>query len=315
MQRKRPEQTRLGRGELFFGDCASWLDDLARRRRRYDLVYVDPPFNAGGVRGARAGRGERATGISAYRDAWGGLEAFLQMLVPRLEKMAALLSTRGSLWVHLDHRAVHDTKVALDGILGRRAFRGEIIWVPGNGSRARNGPGVTHQTLLIYAPGELIWNREAPELREPFADTSLSMHFNKLDASGRRYRERKIRGKTYRYFADKGRQLGSVWSDCPAMRANTPLNREATGYPTQKPERLLRRILIASTLRDSAVLDPMCGSGTTLVAAERLGRRWTGGDQSTVALDIAARRLSAIARPQKTSGPGTKSQSPKAKPT
>jgi len=117
------------------------------------------------------------------------------------------------------------------------------------------------------------------------------MHFGNVDDRGRRYRERTIGGKKYRYFADEGRKMGSVWTDCPAMNANTPLTRETTGYPTQKPVRLLDRIIRAATRKDSLVLDPMCGSGTTLVAALRAGRRAVGIDQSALACRITKKRI------------------------
>ncbi len=279
------------------GDCLDCVPPLVRKDAdRFDLIYVDPPFNAGGQRGARKGRGSRSDGVTAYADTWGGLDGFLGMLEPRLQALKAALSPRGTLWLHLDYRAVHDTKVLADRVLGRSAFRGEVIWIPGNGARGKRGPSITHQTLLVYALGkDWIWNGDDPRLREPFAATSLSMHFNKLDADGRRYRERNIGGKSYRYYAEEGRRLGSVWSDCPAMRANTPLNPETTGYPTQKPERLLERIVAATTLPESRVLDPMCGSGTTLAAAHKLGRRWVGIDQSDVAVGVARRRLQRLA--------------------
>jgi site-specific DNA-methyltransferase (adenine-specific) len=258
---------------------------------RFDLVYVDPPFNTGVHRGVRKGRGERIHGERAYEDAWGGLDAFLSMLEPRLVALSRVLSERGSLFLHLDHRTVHDAKVLADGVFGRGAFQGEIVWVPGNGARRRAGPSVSHQTLLVYANGKMIWNDRDPALREPYADTSLRMHFSRSDRDGRRFRDRRIGKKTYRYYADEGRRLGSVWTDCPAMSANTPFSNETTGYPTQKPEALLERILRAASLPKSRVLDPMCGSGTTLTVASRLGRRWVGIDQSPVAFDVAAKRL------------------------
>jgi site-specific DNA-methyltransferase (adenine-specific) len=279
------------RGELYHGDCFSILPSLPEGH--FDLVYVDPPFNIGRSRAARIGTGQRATGTAAYRDNWGGVDGFLAMLEPRVERVAPLLSPNGSLWVHLDHRAVHDTKVMLDRALGRAAYMGEIIWVPGNGSRRRGAPSVTHQTILIYAPsGRMLWNSTDPALREPYADTSLRMHFSEVDESGRAYRERVIGGKSYRYYADTGRQIGSVWSDCPAMRANTPLIAETTGYPTQKPEKLLERIIRAASVPGSSVLDPMCGSGTTLAVAARLERRFVGIDQSEVAVGVVRKRLS-----------------------
>jgi site-specific DNA-methyltransferase (adenine-specific) len=273
------------------GDCLELVPELASGRK-FDLAYADPPFNAGGKRAARVGQGERVRGEHAYDDAWSTIDDFLRMLEPRLAVVRDALSPRGSLWLHLDHRTVHDAKVAADRVFGRGAFFGEVIWVPGNGGKRRRGPSVTHQTILIYARGkDPIWNGDDPALRESFASTSLRMHFQNVDGDGRKYRERHVAGKTYRYYADQGRRLGSVWSDCPAMRANTPLIAEATGYPTQKPLALLERIVRAASLPDSRVLDPMCGSGTTLVAAKKLGRGYAGVDQSALAVRIARSRL------------------------
>jgi site-specific DNA-methyltransferase (adenine-specific) len=260
------------------------------------LIYVDPPFNAGGERRARAQSGERARGTAAYRDAWGGLDGFLAMLGPRLSVLYDVLAPDGSLWLHLDHRAVHDAKVLADQVLGKRAFSAEIIWVPGNGSRRRTAPSVTHQTLLVFQKGaRMVWNVDDAALREPFAETSRRMHFQRTTGDGRHYRERRINGKVYRYYEDRGRLLGSVWTDCPAMNANTPLRRETTGYPTQKPESLLRRIVLGTTAPGQAVLDPMCGSGTTLAAAVALGRRAAGCDASALACRITRQRLKRLA--------------------
>jgi site-specific DNA-methyltransferase (adenine-specific) len=276
---------------IHHGDCLELVPELARRGK-FDLAYADPPFNAGGKRAARVGKGERARGQHAYDDAWSTIDDFLRMLEPRLAVVRDALSERGTLWLHLDHRTVHDAKVAADRVFGQNAFLGEVIWVPGNGGKKRAGPSVTHQTILIYARGKKpIWNGDDPALRESFAATSLRMHFQNVDAAGRNYRDRTVGGKTYRYYADQGRRLGSVWTDCPAMRANTPLIAEATGYPTQKPLALLERIVRASSLPESRVLDPMCGSGTTLVAAKKLGRRYTGVDKSALAVKIARERL------------------------
>lgn len=278
-------------GAVSQGDCLDLVPELARRGK-FDLAYADPPFNAGGQRRARVGKGERVFGKHAYDDAWSTIADFLRMLEPRLAVVREALTERGSLWLHLDHRTVHDAKVAADRVFGRSAFVGEVIWVPGNGGKKRSGPSVTHQTILIYARGKRpIWNGDDPALRESFAATSLRMHFQNVDDAGRHYRERRISGKIYRYYADQGRRLGSVWSDCPAMRANTPLIAEATGYPTQKPLALLERIVRASSLPESRVLDPMCGSGTTLVAAKNLGRRYAGVDLSPLAVKIASERL------------------------
>jgi site-specific DNA-methyltransferase (adenine-specific) len=279
-------------GLLVRGDAA----DLGRHvaPRSAQLAYLDPPFGVGASFGARGQAGGwRAEGRVAYEDRWPSIEAYLAWLRVRVGAVRDVLSVDGTMWLHLDHRAVHEAKILCDSVFGKAAFLGEVIWVPGNGARgARRGPSVTHQTLLLYGGGgDAVWNARDPSLREPFAATSLTMHFTSTDGDGRRYRERTIRGKTYRYYADEGRALGSVWSDCPAMNANTPLRRESTGYPTQKPLRLLERIVRASSREGALVVDPFCGSGTTLVAAARLGRSFVGCDVGELAIQTSAARL------------------------
>lgn len=256
-----------------------------------DVAYLDPPFKVEKRFGARIARGERAHGPVAYDDTWPSLEAYLAWLEERVAAARAVLAPHGTLWLHLDQRAVHEAKLVCDRICGRRAFRGEVIWTPGNGSKARGGPGMTHQTLLLYGGPDALWNADDPALREPFAATSLAMHFKGVDEDGRRYRDRTVGKKTYRYYADEGRALGSVWTDCPAMSANTPLRTETTGYPTQKPEKLLDRIVRATSLPGGLVVDPFCGSGTTLVAAAKAGRRFHGSDIGAIAIATTSARL------------------------
>jgi site-specific DNA-methyltransferase (adenine-specific) len=262
-----------------------------------DLAYLDPPFAVGVDFRARTKKGElRAAGTGAgpvaYVDRWPTLDAYVEWLTARLAVVGELLTDRASLWLHLDARAVHDAKCACDRVFGRAAFRGEVVWVPGNGVKARRGPGLAHQTLLLYARGDdFVWNAREPCLRAPHAKTSLSMHFRARDADGRLYRDRTIGKKTYRYYADEGRALGSVWADCPAMVANTPLSTETTGYPTQKPLKLLDRIVRASSEPGALVLDPFCGSGTTLHAAALAGRRALGADTSPLAIEVVEARL------------------------
>jgi site-specific DNA-methyltransferase (adenine-specific) len=289
---------------VLLGDCLEVIPRLVSEGSSFDLIYVDPPYNAGGNRGARADRGSRSEGQHAYKDHWGGIDRFLEMLGPRLSAMRDALSDQGSLWVHLDHRAVHEVKVMLDHFFGRSRFQGEIIWVPGNGGRKRTGIPMTHQTLLVYTKTDaFLYDPLSEALREPFAETSQRMHFRNVDGEGRRYRERVINGKAYRYFADQGRRLGSVWTDCPAMLANTPLRRESTGYPTQKPEALLERIVLGATTPTSHVLDPMSGSGTTAIVAARHGRIATAIDQSPVAFEVISRRILAERAPSQLPSP------------
>ena len=278
---------------LVFGDAKDLRTHVAPQTA--DTAYLDPPFKVERNFGARVEKGRaRADGPIAYEDTWDSLEAYTEWLGERLVATWELLSPEGTLWLHLDQRAVHEAKVLCDRLFGARRFRGEVVWVPGNGSKSRSGPGIGHQTLLLYARGkDPRWNSRDPALREPFAATSLEMHFTHTDESGRRYRERIVRGKSYRYFADEGRALGSVWTDCPSMAANTPLCAEATGYPTQKPLKLLDRIVRATSAPGSLVIDPFCGSGTTLVASAQAGRRFAGCDLGELAISTTRARLDA----------------------
>ena len=265
-----------------------------------DLVYLDPPYglgvemNARSAKGEARGRRQTKSGPAAYADAL-PVPDLVAMLGEVAQGVARRMNPGALFCLHMDHRAVHEAKVAMDDVFGRGAFAGEIIWAPGNGARG-SGFSFTHQTILIYArtPAErreVRWRTDHPALREPYAKTSTEMHFRHEDEQGRRYRERTVGGKTYRYYADVGRRLGSVWSDIPAMVANTPIMKEGTGYPTQKPERLLERLILAGSDEGGTVADLMCGSGTTLVVAARLGRRFVGADASPLAISVTEARL------------------------
>jgi len=267
-------------GTFVRGDCLAALGCVPEGAAK--LVYADPPFAVKRAFRARPGEGavrERARGPRAYDDTWPSLDAYLAWLVPRLTLAFRAVHEAGTMWVHLDHHAVREVQRALADVLGEGAFAGEIVWVPGNGKKAKRGVPHAHQTLLVYKKSDTYtWNDKAPEARVPYADTSLSMHFTHKDAAGRLYRDRTVGGKTYRYYADEGRAVGSVWTDCPAMLANTPLRAETTGYPTQKPEKLLARIVALATGTGDLVVDPFAGSGTTLAVAHTMGRRYFGSD-------------------------------------
>ena len=263
-----------------------------------DLAYLDPPFKVEKSFGARVVTGARARGPVAYHDTWASLDAYLAWLEERIVVVRELLSPQGTMWLHLDSRAVHEAKGVCDRVFGARRFRGEVIWVPGNGSKSKSGPGMGHQTLLLYARGaDPIWNGKDEALRAPFAATSQSMHFTRTDDEGRRYRDRIVGKKTYRYYADEGRAIGSVWTDCPSMAANTPLLAETTGYPTQKPLKLLDRIVRATSHEGSLVIDPFAGSGTALVAAAAAKRRFAGSDIGELSITTVRARLEAAGIP------------------
>ncbi|MFH0981425.1 MAG: site-specific DNA-methyltransferase [Planctomycetota bacterium] len=236
-----------------------------------DLIYLDPPFRTQQRRASRDGPG--------YEDRWdGGLQHYLDFLTPRLVETRRLLSCKGSLYVHLDWRVVHYVKVELDRIFGSANFLNEIIWSYRTGGLAAKWFARKHDTLLLYAKsiGGHTFNRTR-------AGSFRTAGLNR-DAQGRPYKNTR-NGRLY--FHPDGPALTDVW-EIPFL---STVSSERTGYPTQKPEALLERIVRASSDPGDLVADFFCGSGTTCAVAARLGRRWLGCDHSEEAVAIAALRL------------------------
>ncbi len=282
---------------LVHGDNADVLRALrATHRGAVDLAYLDPPFDTGvdQLRSVRLRHpGAPVVSIPQYGDRWAG-DDYLGFMYERLALVRDLLAPHGQIWVHCDARRSHHLRCLLDELFGPSRFLAEIAWDLGNGARGRRFYSLQHNTLIAYARGPTwTFRPDEPRLRVPFAPGSLATHFRERDADGRRIRRRRIGGREYVYRADEGRLIGSVWADIPSMVANAPVMAESTGYPTQKPERLLERILAGSTLPGSCVLDPFLGSGTTAVAAARLGRRFVGIDAAGGAIETALARLAA----------------------
>jgi site-specific DNA-methyltransferase (adenine-specific) len=278
--------------ELIAGDNLGALHALAARPQRFALAYLDPPFLTGREH-AEVGRERNSTGrivrtlTPAFDDRWDSLESYLTALGDRLSAARELLSDDGCLILHVDPKTSHYAKVLCDEIFGPRAFASEIVW------RYRRWPAKTknfqrvHDVLLRY-----VKNPEATprfrQLYEPLAASTLATWGDKkqravIDPSGRRSRSSTTRETT------AGAPLGDVWE----ISIVAPVARERTGYPTQKPEALLSRLIEACTEPGDAVLDPYLGSGTTLSVAARLGRRGTGIDANPRALHIARQRLEA----------------------
>ena len=221
------------------------------------------------------------------------MAAFLVWMGIRLLEMRRVLKPSGSIYLHCDATAGHYLKMLMDAVFGREQFLGDIIWNKQNGVKSRTHWGNENDNILAYAKvfRKHVLNADDPACRAPFSDISLSMHFKKRDGSGRRYRERVINGKSYIYYADEGRFVGNLWNDISSMQANTPLNNESVGYPTQKPLALYERIIKAGSNAEDVVLDPFCGCATTCVAAERLDRKWVGIDIWDKAHESVLKRL------------------------
>jgi len=149
---------------LVHGDAIDMAGHV--RPSSVELAYLDPPFAVGARFTARTKKSEtrgretkRATAPIAYDDRWPSLESYLDWLEARLAAVRIALSDAGTMWLHLDQRAVHEAKARCDRVFGKRAFIGEVIWAPGNGSKSKRGPGMGHQTLLLYAKGrDFVWN-------------------------------------------------------------------------------------------------------------------------------------------------------------
>ncbi len=191
-----------------------------------------------------------------------------------------VLRPTGSIFVHLDWRASHRARLALDDLFGEGCFRNEIIWHYGLGGGApRDAFARKHDTILFYARAE-----GATFHAERGAVTpAMAAKYAHVDEFGRRYQNAHGR----RYYLRGGKRFDDVW-EIPAL---APTARERVGWPTQKPLALLERIVRAASDPGGYVLDPCCGSGTALVAAARLGRRAIGGDRAVEAVEIAAARL------------------------
>src|SRR5215212_468071 len=266
--------------KIYLGDNLPILQSLPDACA--DLIYIDPPFNTGRTQartqlkteraadgaGDRTGfAGQRYTttrlGQQAYADSFDDYESFL---LPRLEQARRVLAANGSLYFHIDYREVHYCKLLLDRIFGRESFLNEIIWAYDYGARARKKWPAKHDNILVYVkdPENYVFNYEDLD-RIPYM------------APGLVGPEKAARGKT----------PSDTW-----FHTIVPTNgKEKTGYPTQKPVGILRRMVLASSNRGDLVLDFFAGSGTTGEACQQTGRRFVLIDENPEALQVMARRF------------------------
>jgi site-specific DNA-methyltransferase (adenine-specific) len=258
----------------------------------FDLIYMDPPFNTGraqtrdmlevsrtvdaGGPGARTGFGghryaSRLLQSLSYDDAFSDYLAFLE---PRLRRARELLAPHGTLYFHIDYREAHYCKLLLDEVFGRDAFLNELIWAYDYGAKPRRRWPAKHDTILVYVrePGAHHFDADAVE-REPYMAPGLVSP------------EKAARGK----------RPTDVW-----FHTIVPTNgREKTGYPTQKPEGVLRRMVAASSRPGAWCLDPFAGSGTLGAVCQKLGRRWVLVDSNPAAIEVMRSRLGASAVPDR----------------
>ena len=292
-----PEIDKSRTNRLIWGDNLLALQTLLAQgyEGKINLIYIDPPFWTGEnyyanfvIEGESVTKSPSVIERLAYKDIWaGGIDSFLDMLYPRLQLMKRLLADNGSIYVHLDWHCGHYVKVMMDEVFGKGNFLNELVWYYRRYTAQSNTFQKLHDTILWYAKSQQ-WNFNQPF--EPYTETAgkKDSHY-KQDEEGRWFRWQKRRDKeAYKvYLNDKGKRVGDVWE---IQHINASAS-ERIGYPTQKPEPLIERIIRASSNEGDLVADFFPGSGTTLAVAEKLNRRWIGSDFSKVAIQIIRNRL------------------------
>ena len=292
---------------LILGDNLYILKALLKKfRGEIKLIYIDPPFATEGnfsykvqIKHSEKGKEEREEKEimeDAYKDKWGGtLSSFLSMLRKRLKLMKDLLSDDGSIYIHIDYHSSHYFKVLMDEIFDPENFQREITWntqalnVAGFKVQARNWIRASDILLFYTKSDKFTFNKQFISRDKAF----IKKHYKKEDEGGL-YRITRRGNKVY-LGEDPGDPVTTVWNDILSFNYVAPANLEGEGYPTQKPEALLARIIEASSNEGDLIADFFCGSGTMAVAAEKLGRRWIGCDLSRYGIHIAKKRVLDIA--------------------
>lgn len=281
--------------QLIWGENEEVLDSIMSKfENKISLIYIDPPFGTGGDFNFKIQIGAHGNYIDklAYKDKWkNGLDSYLAFLYNRLVKMKQLLKPNGSIYVHLDWHISHYIKLILDEIFGIQNFRNEIIWAyPAASVKTRRFFIRSYDTILFYSKSDESIFNDDPNIYMEYSNRVKNAL--KKDKGGIfYYRGGSHNGKKLSrkvYVEQEGIFPRDVWNDIPYIRANTS---EYQGFSTQKPERLLRRIILASTNENDIVADFFCGSGTTLAVAEKLGRHWIGTDINKHAIHISRKRI------------------------
>jgi DNA modification methylase len=274
--------------QLFLGDNLHVMAALLPEYEgRLDLIYADPPFFTNKHYPARIGRDEDSRHplewqlVEGYGDHWQDLDKYLDFLYPRLALMYRLLAPHGTLYLHLDWHADACARLLLDELFGRDRLLNEIIWTYHGPSPIRSAFNRKHDTILVYAKGDRhTFNADA--VREPYHPNTVKT-FKSSTKAGFGKIPNLARGK-----------IPEDWWYFPVVAR---LHNERTGYPTQKPEALIERIVLASSNPHDLVADFFCGSGTTPLIAAQHGRRFLACDAAWRAVHTTRSRLSELGHP------------------
>lgn len=293
--------------KLIWGDNKLILSSLKNGPLRQEiedqggvkLIYIDPPFDVGADFSMDVQIGDDSIIKKpsvleelAYRDTWGkGADSFISMIYERLKLMRDLLAVDGSIYVHCDYRVNSHIRLALDEIFGSDNFRNEIIWCVTGASNVTSDFPRKHDTILRYSKSDTyIFNKN--DIRIPYSAGSLDRaNRNVIARKGMKFEEIVLN--------EDGKVPEDYWLDIQRA-ARYP--GEVVGYPTQKPLKLIERIIKASTNKNDIVADFFMGSGTTLAVAEKLGRKWIGSDLGKFSIHTTRKRLIGTQRQLKNDG-------------
>ena len=272
------------RAEVHQGDCLKVLTSVPTQS--IDLAYVDPPFFTNKTH--RLHTRDRSQEFS-FADLWSSHREYADFLYQRLVEIHRVLSLTGSVFFHCDRNANHLVRVLLDEVFGSRFFRSEIIWHYRRWSNSQRNLLPTHQTIYYYTKSEQYTFNMLWEDYSPATNVDQILQRRTRDAHNKSVYQRDKRGRVVVNGEKRGVPLRDVW-DIPYLN---PKAKERTGYPTQKPILLLERIINLATNEGDCVLDPFCGSGTTLIAAKILQRHAIGIDISSDAVELTRKRIHA----------------------
>jgi len=267
---------------VHLGDCLPLLREIPDEA--FDAVYLDPPFF---TQRTHCLQPRDRSKVFSFDDIWSNQGEYVSFLVLRLRELRRVMSKTASLFFHCDRNAVHLIRTLLDEVFDADHFRAEIIWHYRRWSNSAKGLLPAHQTILYYTKTDHFTFNQIFDEYSPSTNVDQLLQRRSRDAANKSVYERDESGNVVPHGAKRGVPLSDVW-DIPSLN---PKARERTGYPTQKPLLLLERILSLSTNEGDRVLDPFCGSGTTLVAAQSMGRSAVGIDVSEDAVNLSKARI------------------------
>ncbi|MBR6027557.1 MAG: site-specific DNA-methyltransferase [Clostridia bacterium] len=296
---ERTEVSRLvigsGRDELLCLDVSLPQDALAAHQGKAQFVYMDPPFLTGdtfalrrpfGTTGWEKGKPMVQTG--GFSDRASDPEAYYAMLKGLITTARGLLRPEGLFALHLDWRASARARLLCEEIFGPNQFLNELIWSYESGGRAKRWFSRKHDTILLFAADAGRYRFSLDKVPIPRTEARHNHLKRRVDENGRAYGAITVGGKEYRYYDDEPTYPGDVWTDISHLQQRDP---ERTGWPTQKPLRLMERLMLPTvTTRDLAV-ELCCGSGSCLAAARALGCHFVGCDLAPEAISVSVHRL------------------------